>query len=141
MILFANTILGSDLPYFFSLLLSPVILFVETFIVWKRHPQLVVSKGRALMWVFLANAASTLAGLMFTRGGILGVKDSFSLPGLSTAICWAWTMSCVIEYCVLRLAIPSGKATRLAVTCILNNLVSYTLILPFIWKMLSRGSS
>jgi len=133
--LLANTILASDLPQIFVLLLSPLVLLIETTIVWKRHRPS-VRFGKAFGIVSVANVASMLVGGLFAQGSIRGFQDSSKEAEVVVTLIWAWAMSCVVEYAMMRGFMADAKATRLAATSVLMNLASYALISVCIWRLI-----
>ena len=133
--LLANTILASNLPYIFVLLLSPLILLIEATVAWKRHRPL-IRFGKAFGLVSIANAASTFVGMLFAKGGIRGFQDVSKEGEVVATLIWAWAMSCVVEYAMMRSFMRDSKPTEMAVTIVLMNLASYALVSASIWRLI-----
>lgn len=135
MVLLANTILAADLPQIFVLLLSPLVLLIEATVLWKlNRPS--VRFGKAFGVVSVANISSILVGGLFGQGSVRGFQDSSKEAEVVATLIWAWAMSCVVEYAMMRSFMADAKAARLATTSVLMNLASYALISVCIWRLI-----
>lgn len=127
----ANTILPGLWPYIGVFYLSPLIWILETAVLRLRH-RTEVSGGRGLAAVFMANVVSAMVGLALTESGIRGFEDVSATTRDYQLVAWAWSMSCVTEYAVLRLFVPKVRVGRLIITSLWMNVVSYIPVLIYV---------
>lgn len=127
----ANTILFGAWPYIGIFTLSPLILLLETLVLRLRHPAEVWRK-RALAVVFIANLVSSSVGLALAGWGIRGFEEVSATTRDYQLVAWAWGMSCVTEYAILRLFVPKVRVRRLIATCLWMNVVSYIPVLIYV---------
>ncbi|MBB5040277.1 hypothetical protein [Prosthecobacter dejongeii] len=126
-----NSILPGFWPYIAIFWLSPLIWILETAVLRLRHRN-EVSGERGLAAVFVANVVSAIVGMALAESGIRGFEDVSATTRDYQLVAWAWAMSCVTEYAVLRLFVPKVRVGRLIVTSLWMNVVSYIPVVIYV---------
>lgn len=124
----ANTILAGHWPYYIAFYLWPLVVLVETLVVWRRH-RTVFKWWKALVAVFLANVASFVMGGIANQGGFRGLELAPHIVIAIASMVWAWAMSTAIEHLVLRCWLKVIPWRQCAATSALMNLASYSLVI------------